>query len=1166
MLKLTNITKQYVSGSSTVDALRGVSIEFRKSEFVSILGQSGCGKTTLLNIIGGLDRYTDGDLIINGKSTKTFADSDWDSYRNHSIGFVFQSYNLIPHQTVLANVELALTLSGVSKTERRKRAIEALQKVGLGDQIHKKPNQMSGGQMQRVAIARALVNDPEILLADEPTGALDTATSVQIMEILKEISKERLIIMVTHNPELADTYSTRIIKLLDGLVIDDSNPYSSPKEIVTEGVATDSKAEKKKAKKDKKDAKSQKTSMSFFTALSLSFNNLRTKKGRTIMTSFAGSIGIIGIALILALSTGINAFIAQVQEDTLSTYPLTIQKETQDMSAMLSAMTNVSSTDDYRDSGKIYVDDSLGTMMGAMSSTVENNLEAFKVYIEENYGSIENFVSDIQYTYDYDLQVFNVVDIKDENGNVIGTEARKVGMETLFEHMGDAFSGMTELMEMSGGMGNMGMDVFSEMINNQTILDQQYEVIAGNWPQEYNEVVLVVNSNNQISKMTLYMLGMLDPDEIDKDMEALMGGDYKPTEMAPYTYDDIMGIEFKLLTTADFFEKTDKTYTVDGNTYNVWTDVREGLGFNQESYIDGKGVNVKIAGIIRPKDGAASTSISGAIGYTKQLTDHILAQNEQSEVIAQQKATPKVNVLTGLGFERTVYTRENINELISKIDASTMDMFYAYMTSMIKGEYNDETNSLLNVTRANISTMFMLLSEEQQAQVLEKIVSSAYANNPTATDRVFTTMSSMTGGIDVKKETIITLLPILNKMETMPLLISLGIPGVVTLANQDTVAEVIAEINSNHPELGGAVTSQSLSMMMSRLPAEEQTAIYSKLLASIDETSDTMVTVLCGIISAQTGVEITKDNMAETLPTLTGYTAMMAPALAIGGMPGFVDYADATTMDAIYAEMNDLVMNLEVNEKIFSLLLVAMPDDLFNTMEETLYGMAPQIDATYESVLETLGDAERAKPASINFFAKDFESKEAIEQFIADYNEAVNKKYKDDYFAEHGKMPPTDSPDVLQYTDLVGSLMSSVTIIVNAISYVLIAFVAISLVVSSIMIGIITNISVLERTKEIGILRAIGASKKDISRVFNAETLIIGLAAGAIGIISTILLCFPITAIVQYFTGLDNIRATLPWQGAVILVIISMILTLIAGIIPARSAAKKDPVIALRSE
>ncbi len=1159
LLKLTNITKQYVTGGSTVDALRGVSIEFRKSEFVSILGQSGCGKTTLLNIIGGLDRYTDGDLIINGKSTKTFADSDWDSYRNHSIGFVFQSYNLIPHQTVLANVELALTLSGVSKSERRRRAIEALEKVGLSDQIHKKPNQMSGGQMQRVAIARALVNDPEILLADEPTGALDTATSVQIMEILKEISKERLIIMVTHNPELANTYSTRIIKLLDGLVIDDSNPYTGeekkPEEVVNA----------KAKKKAKKDAKNKKTSMSFFTALSLSFNNLRTKKGRTIMTSFAGSIGIIGIALILALSTGINAFIAQVQEDTLSTYPLTIQKQTQDMSAMLSAMTNVSDTQDYRDSGMIHVDDSLGTMMGAMSSTVENNLEAFKVYIEENYGSIENFVSDIQYTYDYELQVFNIVNVTDADGNVT-KEARKVGMETLFEHMGDAFSGMSELMEMSGGLGNTGMDVFSEMINNQTILDQQYEVIAGDWPKEYNEVVLVVNSNNQISKMTLYMLGMLDPNNIDKDMEALMGGDYKPAEIAPYTYEDIMGIEFKLLTTADFFEKTDRTYQIGEDTYNVWTDAREDLGYNNEAYIEGKGVNVKISGIIRPKEGATSTSISGAIGYTKALTDHILAQNEKSEVISQQKKTPNINVLTGLGFERTVYTRENIDELISKIDASTMDMFYAYMTSMIKGEYNDETNSLLNVTRANISTMFMLLSEEQQAQVLEKIVTAAYANNPTATDRVFTTMSSMTGGIEVKKETLITLLPILNKMETMPLLISLGVPGVLTLAPEDTVTEVIAEINQNHPELGGAVTAQNFAMMIAKLPAEEQTAVYSKLLASIDETNDTMISILCGIISSQTKTTITKENMAQELPKIEGFTAMMAHSLATGGMPGFVDYADATTMDEIYAEMNGLVMNLEVNEKIFSLLLVAMPDDLFSTMEETLYGMAPQIDATYDSILEKLGDAERAKPASINFFAKDFESKEAIEKFISDYNEAVNKQYKDDYFAQNGKLPPTDSPDVLQYTDLVGSLMSSVTIIVNAISYVLIAFVAISLVVSSIMIGIITNISVLERTKEIGILRAIGASKKDISRVFNAETLIIGLAAGAIGIISTVLLCFPITAIVQYFTGLDNIRATLPWQGAIILVIISMALTLIAGIIPARSAAKKDPVIALRTE
>ena len=1154
MLELKDIRKQYGTGDSVVHALGGVSLKFRSNEFVSILGPSGCGKTTLLNIVGGLDRYTSGDLIINGRTTKDFTDSDWDTYRNHSIGFVFQSYNLIPHQTVLANVELALTLSGVSKAERRKRAIEALEKVGLGDQLNKKPNQMSGGQMQRVAIARALVNNPDILLADEPTGALDTHTSVQIMEILKEISKERLIIMVTHNPELAEEYSTRIIKVLDGRVIDDSDPYIKSEEEKAEAVAA-TKKEGKKAKK-KKD-KSKKTSMSFLTALSLSFNNLRTKKGRTIMTSFAGSIGIIGIALILALSTGINAFIAQVQEDTLSTYPLTIQRYTQDMAAMLSAMTSVSGTEDYRDSGKIYVDDSLGTMMGAMSSTVENNLEAFKKHIEENYDSIEEYVSDIQYVYDYDLQVFNVVTVKDKDGKEV-VEARKVGMETVFEHMGEAFSGMTELMEMGGGMG---MNVFSEMINNQQLLDQQYDVIAGSWPKEDNEVVLVVNSNNQISKMTLYMLGLLDPAQIDEDMKNLMNGNYKPTEMEPFTYEEIMDIEFKLLTAQEFFRHRpdrdtstteDTHYTVDGKQYPIWEDYRNDFGYDEAKFVSDNGITIKIAGIIRPKDGATSTSISGAIGYTKGLTNYILDQNKNSAVINQQKETPNNNVLTGLGFERTVYTRENIQELINKIDAATMDMFYSYMTSMIKGEYNDETNSLLNVTRANISTMFMLLSEEQQAEVLQKIIDSAYKTNPEATDRVFANMTNMTGGIEVKKETIITLLPILNKMETMPLLISLGVPGLTTLADEATVSAVIDEINSKHPEFAdsmfGAVNVQNLSMMITKLPAEEQTAAYKTLLGSISEANDTTVSILCGIISGQTGTAITKDNLAETLPTLEGSAAMMAPALTIGGLPGFVDYADAQAMTEIYADMNELVMNLEVNDKIFSLLLIAMPDDLFATMEETLYNMAPQIDATYDSVLEILDDAEKARPAAINFFAKDFESKDVIEKFISDYNEAADDK------------------DKLEYTDMVGALMSSVTIIVNAISYVLIAFVAISLVVSSIMIGIITNISVLERTKEIGILRAIGASKKDVSRVFNAETLIIGLAAGAIGILSTLILCIPITAIVQYFTQLDNIRAILPWQGAVILVIISMVLTLIAGIIPSRAAAKKDPVEALRSE
>ncbi len=1037
MLELKNIKKSYIVGDSTVEALKGVDIEFRKNEFVSILGPSGCGKTTLLNIIGGLDRYSDGDLIIRGKSTKTFKDADWDTYRNHSIGFVFQSYNLIPHQTVLANVELALTLSGVSKAERRKRATEALEQVGLGDQLHKRPSQMSGGQMQRVAIARALVNNPDILLADEPTGALDTTTSVQIMEILKEISKDRLIIMVTHNPELAETYSTRIIKVLDGLVIDDSDPYVSEKPVEAEIAPAPKKKTRAEKKADKKSK--EKTSMSLWTALSLSFNNLRTKKGRTAMTSFAGSIGIIGIALILALSSGINAFIYQVQEDTLSTYPLTIQKSTQDMSAMLAAMTSVSDTENYRDSGMIYVDDSLGTMMGAMSSTVENNLEAFKVHVDENYDQIKDYVSDIQYTYDYNLQVYTA------DGKV------KVGMETIFAHMGDAFSGMSDLMDMSGGM-NMGLDVFSEMINNQSILDQQYDVIAGNWPEEYNEVVLVVNSNNQISKMTLYMIGVLDPNDIDAEMEDLMNGNYKPTEIPPFTYDDLLNLRFKLLTTSDFFAQNGKTYTVDDNDkeYPVWEDLREGFSFDQESFVTENGVEIKIAGIVRPKEGAAATSISGAIGYTKALTDYILEQNSKSEVINQQKETPNVNVLTGLAFERTKYTPETINQLIDKIDAATMDMFYAYMT-------NPEFSDRLQVTDAeSFVGMFMLLPADKQAEIFSIVLDAAAANpdNAQSLATLCNILSMSTGGITITPENFVRLLPILD-LNTQVLGALMGIP------------------------------------------------------------------------------------QSEHMPV---------------AVPGLIQMAGEENMQGIYSALTESVKTMTVNKEIFTKLLSTLTadDPAFIELEETLYGMAPQIDATYESVLKTLDDAQKASPASINFFAKDFESKEMIEKFIADYNATAEADGRKE--------------DVLEYSDLVGTLMSSITIIINAISYVLIAFVSVSLVVSSIMIGIITNISVLERTKEIGILRAIGASKRDVSRVFNAETMIIGFAAGILGILITIILCWPISAIIQALTGIESLRAFVPPVAAIILVLISVALTLIAGLIPARSAAKKDPVIALRTE
>ena len=1054
MLELQSIKKDYVTSSETVNALKGIDIAFRDKEFVSILGPSGCGKTTLLNIVGGLDKYTSGDLVINGRSTKSYKDRDWDVYRNHRVGFIFQSYNLIPHQTVLGNVELALTIAGFSKEERVAKAKAALDKVGLSNQYYKRPNQLSGGQCQRVAIARALVNDPEILLADEPTGALDTVTSVQIMDLVREIAEERLVIMVTHNPELAEQYSTRIVRLLDGNIIEDTNPVTEEELIENRKleeqkalaeaeeaarIASGDKVAKKEAKKKKEKAK-----MSFITALSLSLNNLATKKGRTVMTSFAGSIGIIGIALILALSTGINAFISQVQEDTLSAYPLIIQKSTQDMAAMLSAMTSVSDEENYRDSGMIHVDDSLGTMMSAMSSTVENNLAAFKQYIDENYDDIKDFVSDVQYTYDYNMQVYTA------DGKV------KVGMETIFAHMGDAFAGMSDLMEMSGGMSG-GFDVFSEMINNQDLLDQQYEVISGSWPKEYNEVVLVVNSNNQISKMTLYMLGMLDPNEIDKELEDLVNGKYESKDMPPFTYEDILNTKFKLLTTADFFAESGKTYKLEGSDteYPVWYDLRDSFGFDQESFISENGVEIKISGIIRPKDGAAATSISGAVGYTKALTDHILEKNENSNVINQQKKTPTVNVLTGLAFERTKYTPQTIHELVDKIDEATMNMFYSYMTEQIL--QNPEFSDRIQVTDTNsFLGMFMLLPAEKQSEIFSAVLEGAKANP-----------SSKIG-----------------------------------------------------------------------------------------------LTTLCNMLSMSTGgITITPDNFVKLLPVLDLRTQVMAALVGIPkteqlpiSIPGLIEMAGKGTMEVIYKQLTDSIKTMTVNEEIFIALLSTLSEDdeAFIQLEETLYNMAPGIDATYDSVLAILDDAEKAEPASINFYAKDFASKNSIEQFIKDYNDAAKADGRE--------------KDEIKYTDIVGAMMSSVTVIIDAISYVLIAFVSISLVVSSIMIGIITNISVLERIKEIGILRAIGASKKDVSRVFNAETLIIGLAAGAIGILTTLILCIPITAIVQYFTGLDNIRAILPWEGAVVLVIISMVLTLIAGIIPSRSAAKKDPVVALRTE
>lgn len=895
MLELNDIKKDYVSGSTTVSALKGINLRFRDCEFVSILGQSGCGKTTMLNIIGGLDKYTSGDLKINGVSTKNYKDRDWDFYRNNSIGFVFQSYNLIPHQTVLSNVELALTLSGVSKAERKKRAIEALEKVGLGEQIHKKPNQMSGGQMQRVAIARALVNNPDILLADEPTGALDTETSVQIMELLKEISKDRLIIMVTHNPELAKDYSTRIVRLLDGVITDDSNPYSL-EDMEADIRAKEAAKTKTSEKKTKKSGKKQKTSMSFFTALSLSFNNLMTKKTRTILTAFAGSIGIIGIAMILSISNGIQLYIDRVQRDTLSSYPITLQAESIDISSMVSSMTGNSDSEEHEDKTKIYSNDIMGDMINTMVKEVKsNNLSEFKKYIENGGSDIKSYVSDIQYSYDVPLNIY----MKDTSNGV-----EQLNPSTMFDSIyGEGATSTSSAM--SSGMG-MGMfsnsSVWNQLLGNQQVLDEQYDVLAGHWPENFNEVVLVADKNNEVDDYTLYSLGLKDPEEVRTLFKKMMVGESYETEKdTSYTFDEILDTEFKLVMPTDMYKYNDVTGT--------WDDYSKDDKYMTN--VVNNGTDIKVCGIIRPNDDAVSTSLSSGIGYTAKLTEYIIEQVKSSEIAKAQLADTSVDVFTGVPFD---------NDRNTEI---TMDDVNAYMAT---------------------------LSPEESAQ-----------------------MQAMTSGM----------------------------------------------------------------------------------------SDDQILQLFSASLKART------------------------------------------------------------------------------------------TDATLDSNKSKLGITDLDTPSQIDIYATDFDSKEKVQNIIKDYN----KLQQDD-----GK-----EENVINYTDYVGIMMSSVSTIVNAISYVLIAFVAISLIVSSIMIGIITYISVLERTKEIGVLRSIGASKKDVSRIFNAETLIEGFVSGALGIVVTLLLCIPANALIKHLTDISNV-AQLPVAGGVILIIISMFLTFIAGLIPAKLAAKKDPVVALRSE
>ena len=867
MLKLKNIKKTYVSGDEKVEALKGINIEFRESEFVSILGQSGCGKTTLLNIIGGLDRYTSGDLIINGKSTKDFKDRDWDAYRNYSVGFVFQSYNLIGHQTVLSNVELALTISGVSRKERKQRAIKALEEVGLKEQIHKKPNQLSGGQMQRVAIARALVNNPDIILADEPTGALDTKTSVQVMEILKKISKDKLIIMVTHNPELAEKYSSRIIKILDGKITDDSNPIEHQKE------------------EKQSDTKKRRTSMKFLTALRLSLNNLMTKKGRTILTSFAGSIGIIGIALILAISTGVQNYINKVEEDTLSSYPITIEESTVDMSSLMQSMAgNDTDNTENKEEGKAYSADIMNDMITTLSNKKQsNNLKELKKYLDDGDNEITKNSNSIKYGYDVNINLYRT---NTDNGIV------RVNPSTVM----NAF-GMGDMIEaqnnsaMSSVFGSSMMtntDICFEMLDNQQLLESQYDLVKGSWPKQYNEVVLVLKEDGRIDDYTLYSLGLKDQNELKDKWKAVENGEKldENQEATSYSYDDLLNLQFKLLLNSDYYQKQN----------GLWINKEEDNDYLKEKINDAE--TIKIVGIIKQNEqSAVSTSVTSGIGYTKKLKEYVIEKSNEAQIVKEQKENKEINVFSGLKFPT-----------------------------------DDNTTSMENLTAEQRVAMAKLSSEE--------------------------------------------------------------------------IAQMMETYSANK-------------------------------------------------------------------------------------------------------------------------------------------------DSSYEKNLQKLGAVDINTPTSISIYPKDFEAKDKISKAIDEYNQ----KQRDD-----GKEENT-----ISYTDIVGTMMKSVSQIINTISYVLIAFVAISLIVSSIMIGIITYISVLERTKEIGILRAIGASKKDISRVFNAETLIIGLISGLIGIGITVLLTLPINSMIYAVTGVKVVTAV-PFKAGVVLVLISMFLTIIAGLIPAKIASKKDPVIALRTE
>lgn len=1052
MLELRDIKKNYGTSEEKVEALKGVSIKFRESEFVSILGQSGCGKTTLLNIIGGLDRYTSGDLIINGKSTKKFKDKDWDAYRNYKVGFVFQNYNLIGHQTVLSNVELALTIGGVHKKERRERAIKALEQVGLKDQIHKKPNQLSGGQMQRVAIARALVNDPDIILADEPTGALDTKTSVQVMEILKQISKDKLIIMVTHNPELAEKYSSRIIRILDGAITEDSNP-----------IKEDEIQESRNA------PKIGKTSMKFWTAFRLSLNNLLTKKGRTILVAFAGSIGIIGIALIQAVSNGFQDYIDHIQEDALTSYPLTIMQETTDIAGTLLSMTT--GDKEQSNSNEVKEEQYISTMLSSLST---NDLKSFKKYLDENYNHIGKDIETIKYSYSVDPMIYTV----DATGKLAKVNPNNLFTSIYGSSMFSSYSSFAS--------------IYSQMIDNKEALDKSYDMLAGHWPEKYDEMVIVLSEPNTISDLLVYSLGLRDTKELTDMVTKIMSGEKVEINNEPMTltYEDLMNVKLKLIRPTDTYKYNSR--------YDIYEDMNENEEYMQNLYDNA--IQLKIVGVVSAKEGTTSMALNPGVAYTSELIDYIIDYSANTDIVKKQLEDDEIDVFSGSRFDSKTNNLDlNFTDLVS-IDTNKLQSAF---------NINIDQNSLQKQTEGYMSEISNSVTTD-----IAPAKKSFNENLTTLANGMFNNITDKVSINDI--ENVVS--NYLENTETTTIMNSLEenyvIPASVFKTTYSGLLQGLLQVYIN--------SYYAIDPSLTEDESNPVAVIYPDMIPSIITS-----------YTESTAIQMTSEKMAQAM-------------------------TEAVMKKAILTKVGELTSNLTNSiasafsvdqEKIASAFELKMTEE---EMTRIITAMMTKTETNVKMNLISLGYQAKDEPTYISFYFNSFDGKENFIKFIDSYNEKVKADGEED--------------KEINYTDTTGILMNSVKTIVNAVTYVLIAFVSISLVVSSIMIGIITYISVYERTKEIGILRAIGASKHNISSIFNAETFIIGLLSGLLGIGTTYLLIPVINTILHHFTGNIPLAAALNVNNAIILIALSVVLTLIGGLIPAKAASKRDPVIALRTE